>query len=380
MAMTRSEQGTRRIGRGWLVAAIGLAAAAVAAAMIGPVGALTAPPATNAASPATAANAAAPASAAASPATATNATSLTATASDAAPAAQSASPAGWAPVPYGNAQLSVPGSSWLVEAPQQLTCGLGDFDGMIFAGITPGFPKGWNCGVTANLAWILPAGKIPPGLAHCKPSAVIHGIPVYRLASAKGTTAYLVPELGVRVGARGKLAARVLATLTGSPLDVVLSRGSAARVPAGWTWRQFGGVTFATPRAWSLQREDQWATCGTGLSTNALLLVDAIKPPTYLPCPLQLPYASADQAEPGLVAVTGKYAAVSVGESYGRCQSRRGVRICLSSITGQGGLTAGVLIFSVTRPGHAATYFLLGLPGSGANARAVFDSIGLHRA
>jgi hypothetical protein len=355
--MTRSEQGTRRMGRGRRAAAIGVAVVAVAAAtaaIIGPVGsALATPPAAAAASP---------------PAT------------TAAPAAVSAAPAGWAPVPYRNAQLSVPGSSWLVEAPQQRMCGLGDFDGMIFAGVAPGFPKGWNCGVTANLAWILPAGKIPPGLTRCKPSAVIHGIPVYRLTSAKGTTAYLVPELGVRVGARGKLAARVLATLTRSPLDVVLSRGPAARVPAGWTWRQFGGVTFATPRAWTLQREDQWATCGTGLSTNALLLVDAIKPPASLPCPLQLPYASADQAEPGLVAVTGKYAAASVGESYGRCQSRRGVRICLSSITGQGGLSAGVLIFSVTRPGRAATYFLLGLPGSGANARAVFDSIGLQRA
>jgi hypothetical protein len=370
--MTRREQGTRRIGRGWLVAAIGVAAAAVAAAMIGPIGALAAPPATNAAASATATamNAAAPATNAASPIMATTA----------APGAQSATPAGWAPVSYGNAQLSVPGSSWLVEAPEQRFCGLADFDGMIFAGITPGFPKGWNCGVTASLAWILPAGKIPNGLTHRKPSAVVHGIPVYRLTSAKGTIAYLVPELGVRIGARGKLAARVLATLTRSPLDVVLSRAPATRVPAGWTWQQFGGVEFAAPRSWTRQREDQWSTCGTGLWTNALLLVDATKPPMYPPCPLQLPFASVDEAEPGLVAVTGKYAAESVGESYGRCQSRRGVRICLSSVTGQGGLPAGVLIFSVTRPRRAATYFLLGLAGSGASARAVFDSIGLHRA
>jgi hypothetical protein len=373
--MTRKEQGTRRIGRGWLAAAIGLAAAAVAAAMIGPVGALAASPATNASAPATnsapppTTNAASPAVNAASPITTIAAS----------PAAQSATAAGWAPVSYRDAQLSVPGSSWLVEAPQQLMCGLGDFNGMIFAGATPGFPKGWNCGVTASLAWILPAAKIPAGLAHRKPSAVIHGIPVYRLASAKGTTAYLVPELGVRIGARGKLAARVLTTLTRSPLDVVLSRGPAARVPAGWTWEQFGGVTFATPRSWTRQREDQWSTCGTGLWTNALLLVDATRPPMYAPCPLQLPNASLDQAEPGLVVVTGKYAAESVGESYGRCQSRGGVRICLSSVTGQGGLPAGVLIFSVTRPGHPATYFLLGLSGSGASARAVFDSVGLHR-
>ena len=343
--MTGREQGTQRTGRGWRAAAIGMAVAAVAAAMIGPVGsALAAPPAMAAS-----------------------------------PAAVSAAPAGYAPVPYEHAQLSVPGS-WLVEAPQELSCGYPPTEGMIFVGLKPGIPGGYGCGLTASLAWILPAGKIPKGLTHRKPTAVIHGIPVYRLTSAKGTTAYLVPELGVRVGARGKLAARVLATLTRSPLAVVLGRGPAARVPAGWTWRQFGGVWFATPHAWAPQREDQWATCGTGLWPSALLLIDATKPPLHLPCPLQFPTATADQAEPGLTVVTGKYAAESVGESYGSCQSRRGVRICLSLVTGQGGLSAGVLIFSVTRPHQAATYFLLGLSGSGAIARAVFDSIGPCRA
>jgi hypothetical protein len=360
--MTRREQGTRRMGRWWRAAAIGVATAAVTAALVATVGALATAPATNAGSLTAATKIAS--------ATATNAI---------APTAPSATPAGWAPVPYGDAQLSVPGSSWLVEAPQQLMCGLGDVNGMIFAGVNPGFPKGWNCGVTASVAWILPAGKIPTGLTRRQPSAVIHGIPVYRLAGAKSTTAYLVPELGVRIGARGRLAARVLATLTRSPLDVVLSRGPAARVPAGWTWEQFGGVTFATPRSWPLEREAQWSTCGTGLQTNALLLVDATKPPMYLPCPLQVPLAGADQAEPGLVAVTGKYAAESVGQVYGRCQTRRGVRICLSSVTGQGGRPAGVLIFSVTRPRHPATYFLLGLSGSGVSARAVFDSGLLRR-
>src|SRR3984885_7374230 len=109
---------------------------------------------------------------------------------------------------------------------------------MIFSGLTPGIPKGWNCGVTANLAWILPAGKIPPGLAHCKPSAVIHGIPVYRLASAKGTTGYLVPELGVRVGAPARLepaARRPVGDLRNRPVDERAAAGrrdQAADVPA----------------------------------------------------------------------------------------------------------------------------------------------------
>jgi hypothetical protein len=309
-------------------------------------------------------------------AAASSATGISSTGQAAGPLTDiSRTPAGWSPVPYESAQLSVPGSSWLVESPQQLSCAFPWMSGMIFVGVPPGFPKAFDCDLTANVAWILPAGKLPKDIAHRKPTARIDGIPVYRLSSGKGTAAYLVPELGVRIGASGKLAARVLATLTRSPLSVVLRRGAAAPVPAGSTWRQFGGVRFATPRSWSLQREDQWATCGTGVQPSSLLLIDATKPPLGIPCPLEIPTAAADQAQPGLTVVTGKYAAQSVGESYGSCQSRRGVRICLSSVTGQGGLLGGVLIFSVSRPKHATTFFLLGLSGSGGSARAVFDSV-----
>lgn len=351
--MIGRELGMRRMRRSRAAVAIGVTVAAVTAALIGPVGgALAGPRVTTAAGP-----------------------RVTATGS---PATVSRTPAGWAPVPYQNGQLSVP-RSWLVEAPDELSCGYRPVGGMIFVGLKPGIPHGYGCGLTASLAWILPAGKIPKGLTHRKPTAVIGGLPVYRLASAKGTTAYLVPDLGVRVGARGKLAGRVLATLSRSPLDLVRRHGPASPVPAGWTWRQFGGVRFATPRSWGLQREDQWATCGTGIWPSSLLLVDATKPPLALPCPLQFPTAAADQGQPGLTVVTGKYAAQSVGESYRDCQTRRGVRVCLASDTGQGGLMSGALVFSVSRPRHATTYFLLGLAGSGANARVVFDSISLPK-
>lgn len=351
--MTDSEQGRRQRRRGWRAAAI---AAAVSAAVIGLVSTALASPQAR-------------------PAASTAAAGVTRTGQPAGPLTDASStPAGWSPVPFESAQLSVP-QPWLVETPQQLSCGFPQASGMIFVGLKPAIPKSFGCGVTASLAWIVPAGKLPKGFSHRKPTAVIHGIPVYRLPSGKGTAAYLVPELGVRVGARGKLATRIIATLTRSPLSVVLRRGPAASVPAGWAWRQFGGIQFAAPRSWSLQRKDQWAACGTGLYPSELLLIDATKPPLALPCPYMIPTALADQAQPGLTVVTGKYAARSVAESYARCQSRRGVRICLSTITGQGGLTAGVLIFSVTRPKHAATYFLLGLSGSGGSARAVFDSV-----
>src|ERR1700722_1406805 len=208
--MTGREQGTRRRQRGWRIAAI----ATVAAAIVGLVG-------TTLASPRAAA------------AAASSAAGIGSTRQAAGPLTDaSVTPKGWSPVAYENAQLSVPGS-WLVESPKQLFCGMPQISGMIFVGVTQGFPKSFGCDVPANLAWILPAGKLPKGISQRKPTARIDGIPVYRVPSVKGTTVYLVPELGVRVGARGKSAARVLATLTRSPLSVVLRRGPAARVPAG---------------------------------------------------------------------------------------------------------------------------------------------------
>jgi hypothetical protein len=282
-------------------------------------------------------------------------------------------PAGWVPVQYRRAQLSVPGL-WLVESPQQFWCAP-RFHGMIYVGRKPGIPKGAGCGLPANLAWIRPAGHIPPGNRHRRPTAAINGIPAYRLTGGPKSVLYLVPELGVRVGARGPLARRVLATLTWSPLAIVLRRGPAGPVPASWISHRFGGVRFATPRSWRPRRENQWATCGTGLVPRSLLLIEASRRPAHLPCPAQLPTAAAEQAQLGLTVVTGKYAAESVGEHFASCRVRRGTRICLASITGRGGFFGGVLIFSVSRPHRPVTFFLLGLPGSGARSQVIFDSI-----
>ena len=351
--MSGRRQDLARMKHAWRTAAIG---SAVAVAMLGSVSsAVAAPRAMRAAASSSAAGA------------------ISRTRQAAGVLTVGSVPRGWAPVPYRNAQLSVPGL-WLVETPQQMTCEFSRHGGMIFAGVRPEMPKGLGCGLTASLAWIVPAGHIPQGIRHRRPTAVIHGIPVYRLHSGKGSLLYLVPKLGVRVGARGPRTRRVLATLTRSPLSVVLRRGPSSAVPASWTWRRFGGVRFASPRSWSLQREHQWATCGTGLEPRSLLLIDATRPPLYLPCPYPIPIATDYQAEPGLTVVTGKYAAKSVGENYMSCRVRHGVRICLSSITGRGGRFSGVLIFSAARPHrHAGTFFLLGLSGGGA--RAIFDSI-----
>lgn len=287
---------------------------------------------------------------------------------------QSGRPSGWVPVPYQRAQLSVP-RLWLVETPGQFSCET-QVPGMIFAGARPKFPAATDCRLTASLAWIRPAGHIPPGIRHRRPTTVIHGIGVYRLRSGPGSVVYLAPGLRVRIGARGPLTRRVLATLTWSPLAVVLEHGPARAAPASWPRHRFGGVGFAVPASWTTRNKKQWATCGTGVVPRSLLLIDATRPPLALPCPSPFPTAGAEQARPGLTVVTGKYAAQSVAENFRSCLQRHGARICLSSITGQGGFDSAVLIFSVSRPHqHAATFFLLGLSGSGAGARTVFASV-----
>jgi hypothetical protein len=362
--MTEAEQGGRRTRGGGRAAAVGAAAAAItAAAVFAPSG--------RALGSAGAAPAAPPAAARISHSGQPGGL-LT---------GGSGAPAGWVPVPYRRAQLSVPGS-WLVQSPQQFWC-VPRPRGMIFAGGRPVVPEGAACGHagrTASLAWIRPAGHIPPQIRHRRPARVIHGLPVYRLPGGRGSVQYLVPELGVRAGARGPLARRVLDTLTRSPLSVVLRRGPAGPVPASWIWHRSRGVRFATPRSWSAQHEHQWAACGTGLLPGRLLLIDATRPPARLPCPAPLPTAAAEQARPGLTVVTGKYAATSVGADFARCQVRRGLRICLSSVTGQGGFPGGVLIFSASRPHRRpVAFFLLGLSGSGARARAILGSVTSQR-
>src|SRR6185437_12276141 len=166
----------------------------------------------------------------------------------------------------------------------------------------------------------------------------------------------------------GRLAKRVLATLNRSALAAVLAKGPDSPVPAQWVRREFGGVKFATPRGFHVSRTNQWATCGTGVDPHSLDLIDAKKPPAALPCPAPFATAGGIEAVHGLTAVTGKFAAKSVAETYRRCELRRpGTRICLSIDTGTGGLLGSVLIFSVSRPGHhARTFLLLGLPATGA--------------
>lgn len=274
-------------------------------------------------------------------------------------------------MPFQNARLLVPGQ-WIVESHTFGFFCPDKHEGMIFAGLKPGLPK-HRCH-RPNFAWINAGSATAP--AHRKPTLVINGFPAYRLHSAKNSVVYLVPKLGVIIGAHGPMAGQILATLRQSALATVLAKGPASPVPAHWVWRKFGGIKFAAPRNWHVSRATQWETCGTGVDSRSLDLINAEKKPVFPPCPFPYPTAANFAAVPGLTAVVGKFAATSVSESYPHCLLRGGTRICLSTQTGTGGFYSAVLIFSISKPHHhPAGYFLLGLSGTGARARAIFDSI-----
>ena len=277
------------------------------------------------------------------------------------------------PVPFQRAQLSVPGS-WFVESSEGFACANGH-EGLIFAGLGPRFPKNVGCHrLSSSYAWIIPGSHVAP--AHRKPTLVIDGFGVYRLPSARKSVVYLVPKLGVRIGAHGPRARQILSTLRESPLGVVLASGPAGRVPASWGRHDFGGVKFASPRGWHTEHENVWETCGTGVDKRSLALINARKSPIPIPCPAPAPFAKELTAVPGLTVVTGKFAAQSVAETFRHCLLRAGTRICPSTETGAGGFDSEALVFSVSRPHHhAKTFILLGLSGTGAQARAIFDSI-----
>ena len=244
--MSRREQ-ARRSGRGWRAAAIGVAVAAVTAAMIGPVGSALAAPRDNPASPA---------------------------------AMSGGTPSGWAPVTYRGAQLSVP-KPWIVESPHQFLCG----------------PPRSRHDLRGRAAWVAPQAGIrrdrQPGLdpagredpAGDQPSQAHRrdprhpGLPAERRPGHRG---YLVPQLGVQVGARGQQARRVLATLNRSPLEVVLGRDTAARCPPAGP----GGCSAASgsrPRApGACSARTSGPPAAPASSPRSLLLIDATKPP--LPC------------------------------------------------------------------------------------------------
>jgi hypothetical protein len=101
----------------------------------------------------------------------------------------------------------------------------------------------------------------------------------------------------------GPLARQVVATLTYSPLSVVLN-SSVSSVPAGWRHLAFGGIQFAVPGQWRLERVTSWGGCPGNIAPDVLELSTAQTMSTP-GCPRPPETAGYLVASPGMVLGSG---------------------------------------------------------------------------
>lgn len=288
-------------------------------------------------------------------------------------------PPGWAPVAYLGAQISVP-SGWLVESGGGSACGGGR--GMVFLaqGPRPSVFKAMGCRLAANVVTLVDAGQ-----SHAQPR--FSGAAVYYTesqlrygaANAPDYSADFTLNLGVKVAASGPLAGRVLATLTRSLRSVVLARGPRTPVPASWRWYDFGGIRFAAPASWAVERDAWWGAWSGGCLYGVTAKTVRLSTAAVLSAPgcggLPLATAGLEAAAPGVVIGAGRYAAAEIASdaTAASCLRLGGMRACVL----QAGPRDDALLKVAVFPPRAArpTLVEIGLAGFGATARAIFDSI-----
>ena len=163
----------------------------------------------------------------------------------------SVTPAGWVTVAYGDAQISVPRTWWvLYNSPP---CPTGSPPGEVFvnppAGVF-GCPLEIATGPGTTVSFGPPRSPHSTVLGHPE---LINGIFVYPYPTGPQSS-YLVPSLGVEITVNGPLGLRVLHTLTWSPRSVVLAPGTSSAVPSSWRSVSFAGLRFSVPANWSAYR------------------------------------------------------------------------------------------------------------------------------
>jgi hypothetical protein len=272
----------------------------------------------------------------------------------------------------GSVQVSVP-ATWFVED-AGFTCGDGQ-QGMVFINQAPMLPNDNGCKLSANVVELSsPPSKLPSGYYE----TVINSVPVFARSTGSGRTlTETVRALGAQVMAKGPLARRLMATLTHSPLSVVLG-SSVDSAPSGWRHVDFGGLSFSVPGEWAVQRVDWWGGCPFNIESGTLLLSTA----RYLSmplCPLVPGTAGYLAGRPGMVLFAGPK--VSAAPADAKCLTRNRLRFCIDPPPPDtGGSSPGhelnLLTAQVAVPHQAAVDQVeIGLTGSGVLPLNVFDSI-----
>jgi hypothetical protein len=281
----------------------------------------------------------------------------------------SATPAGWVPVDYGEAQISVPPTWWVLY--NWSGCVSGPPVGVVYFNRTDGFcsAKGIPKGETTIRMLSLTDKQYQPPASYGQ-RQVVNGIPVYELYSFSpipNEGSYLVPSLGVEIESKGPLTKRVLDTLTRSPRTVVLASGPATTVPPSWWSVTFAGLRLPVPVGWRVQSTTAWNSCGGAVWEAVILDTDKTYQELFCPAPVLLAVPPSDglRVDAGVRRPTGSF---SPG---GTCRHIGGLTVCPSRTPGY-----SVLLLKVTVPGRSKpVYVSIGLAGNGLVARTILYSL-----
>jgi hypothetical protein len=286
----------------------------------------------------------------------------------------SATPAGWVPVAFGDAQISVPATWWvLYDSPP---CPTGSPPGEAFVNPIPGVfhcPAGTAPGPRTIVRFGPPTSPHSTNFGHPE---VINGIFVYPYPTGPQSS-YLVPSLGVEVSVDGPLGQRVLHTLTRSARDMALASGTAPPVSSSWHSMTFAGLRFSVPANWPITRTQVTpglgAICGEqGIAfwdTSVTVSTDA-RPVLLPPCPLIRPTPL--QPENGVQVDSGLRTEPTVTLSLSaHCLVLHGLTACPATSPAY-----SILVLRVNVPGRDRPVFVsIGLAGNGKVARTILDSV-----
>ena len=285
----------------------------------------------------------------------------------------SATPVSWVPVAYGDAQISVP-ASWYVlyHSPP---CYSGSPPGEIFVNPLPGtFACGFEGAIPKTTVSLSPATSKADERRYGH-RRLINGISVFPYVVRQGS--YVVPSLGIKISIGGVLGQRVLHTLTRSPRAVVLAKGPAPSVPSLWPSLSFAGVGFSVPADWPIERTQMTTglgdICGTPgvvlfgprvtLSTDQRLYVVPF-------CPVTLPRPQ--QPESGVQVDSGLRTEPNVTLSFSHhCLDLHGLTACPATSPAY-----SILVLKVTVPRRTRSVIVsIGLTGKGIVARTILYSL-----
>lgn len=154
---------------------------------------------------------------------------------------------------------------------------------------------------------------------------------------------------------------------------VLLAQERYRAVPVGWRWHEFGGIRFAAPASWNLEREGSWVSCRYGVAPRTVLLTNAALRSAF-GCG-KLPAVAAGElalVPEGIVVGTGRYTASEIRSGpTGPCLRLGNLRVCVI----QPGNDTQFKV-AVYPPGSASPALVeIGLARSPATARTIFDSI-----